>query len=92
MSDDRHVYGARCAWHGSITDVSKATSIPTCPHCGSVLYETSEEKWWEGVKSYDEAHPGYEELVRWSQHPRHFANTKDAIAAFNAETGKDFSL
>lgn len=92
MTSNLHVYGARCAWHGTIADTARNGSIPVCPHCGSVLYQADEDEWWEGVRRFAEQNPGYEDFVRWSQHPRHFAKFQDAITAYNAETGKDFKL
>lgn len=92
MTDNLHVYGAHCAWHGTIADTARNGQIPVCPHCGSVLFQTQEDAWWAGVKNFNNINPGYEELIRWSQHPKHFASFKDVIAAYNAETGKGFKL
>ena len=65
---DRIVYGARCAWWGSIHDVAaKPSGLPCCPHCGGVLMEVgSEAEWWAGVdRSEQDGNPGYRAFIEW---------------------------
>lgn len=67
---ERIVYGARCTWWDSISNVAtKASGLPCCPHCGSPLFEQPDERtWWAGVDAYErDAHPGYRELIEWSR-------------------------
>lgn len=66
MEDTRHVYGARCTWHGSITQIGKRGDLPCCPHCGNMLFEVdTEAKWQEGVDKFNAGHPGYTDFCQW---------------------------
>lgn len=70
VKDTRIVYGARCVWWDSI---DKAVALPdgglpSCPHCHSVLFETDETQWTDGMKKYEsEGHPGYVGMMTWSR-------------------------
>lgn len=83
MKDNRFVYGARCAWFGSISEVAHNNGLPCCPHCSSVLFEVaSEEVWWDGVDRYEAAgHPGYRSMVEWMR-GKHFLTADEAKAAY----------
>jgi hypothetical protein len=63
------VYGARCAWWDSIDKVATipGSGLPCCPHCGSVLYQTSPRAWWAGVELHDGTHPGYRAMIEWAR-------------------------
>lgn len=65
------VYSARCSWHGPIESVGKTQgepSIPCCPHCGSVLFQTDKEQWWKGAKEHEaKGHQNYEAFLRWAE-------------------------
>ena len=91
--DTRVVYGARCAWWGSIAEVASNGGLPSCPHCGSVLYEMENfDKWWSGVDRFEAAgHPGYRQFVEWTK-GKHFLSFKAAAAAYKAETGIEVRL
>lgn len=66
-SSERYCYGARCTWHGRISQVGKLEDgLPCCPFCQSVLFEVpTEREWWEGVSKYTEAHSGYRAMLEW---------------------------
>lgn len=86
-TDTRMVYGARCAWWGTIHDVASNGGIPCCPTCGSPLFEMdSPETWWAGVDRFDATHPGYRKMMEWST-GRHFKSAADMAAAYAAATG-----
>lgn len=102
MRDDRIVYGARCVWWDSISEVGEKPAsagspfpaspgergLPCCPHCGGVLFEVpSETEWWVGVDQHEAAgNPGYRAFVEWLR-SRCFPNVATARAAFDAEQG-----
>jgi hypothetical protein len=86
--DDRIVWGAtpRCTWWGPVVEANGGTPVPTCPRCGSVLLESSKEKWDAGIKDYmektgDENYSRFLDWVRtdgkcgmiWSEIRRKFA-------------------
>jgi hypothetical protein len=69
-TDDRIVYGARCQWWDSIDKVATMPGggLPICPHCGSVLYETTPAKWWREVDAYEaDGNPGYRQMIEWAR-------------------------
>lgn len=89
--DTRVVYGARCAWWGSIADVGSTRSgLPGCPHCGGVLFEIdSEEEWWASAHRHARAQgdPNYPEFLAWLRDAgRCFPTIKDARDAWWAAT------
>lgn len=65
------VYGARCVWWDSINKAGQTPprngySLPCCPHCSGVLFQQTEEEWWEGVRKYEaDGHKGYKDFVDW---------------------------
>ncbi|WP_026783127.1 hypothetical protein [Pleomorphomonas koreensis] len=86
MKDKRFVYGARCCWFGSISEVGHTNiGLPCCPHCGSVLYEMPDEAtWWDGVDRYEAAgHLGYRAMVEWMR-GKHFRSPDEGAAAYAA--------
>lgn len=63
--DERVVYGARCSWWGSITEVAtKPSGLPCCPHCGGVLFETDAASWRDGAERHSRE-SGDEHYVRF---------------------------
>jgi hypothetical protein len=95
----RIVYGARCTWWGSISEVgSTGTGLPVCPHCGGVLFEVPDEAgWWQGVDAYEaEGRAGYRRLIEWAR-GRCYPVLSDRgpvgvmADAFEAETGEVLS-
>lgn len=94
--DTRYVYSVGCTWFGSIYEVGETTHghIPCCPHCGSVLFELSDEKkWWKGVDGYDELHPNYRKMLEWQKDQKIcFKTMKDLNDAFKGATGLEVSL
>jgi hypothetical protein len=83
--DTRIVYGARCTWWDSITEVAKHPSgLPCCPHCRGVLYEmASEAEWWAAVDQFGLSNPDYRAFIEWLR-GRCFPNYESARAAFEA--------
>ena len=69
--DTRIVYGARCTWWDSIDHVSTKRAVPTCPHCGSPLFELDDEaSWWRQVERYQREHPedaSYRDMMAWAR-------------------------
>lgn len=72
MNDKRIVYGARCMWWGSISEVGHAPTrsghpLPCCPHCGGVLMEVdSIETWMQQAQEWEaNGHPGYGAFLAW---------------------------
>lgn len=65
------VYGANCTWWDTIDKAGKfqgAHSLPCCPHCRSVLFQTTETKWIDGAHKYEEGgHPNYVAKLNWSR-------------------------
>lgn len=91
MKDKRFVYGARCCWFGSITEVGHTDGgLPCCPHCRSVLYEMPDETtWWDGVDRYEASgHPGYRAMVEWMR-GKHFRSPIEAATAYAAHMSDD---
>ena len=88
--DTRIVCGASCVWWDSIDKVSKRMPIPTCPHCGGVLFEIpSIEDWWKMVDQYEAAgHPGYHAIVEWMR-SKCFKSLTMATAAYEADKPAD---
>ncbi len=90
MFNDRDliVYGAGCAWWDSIDKAGRRSGggmpLPCCPHCGSVLMQTSESDWWSGAAKQDAEQPGYLDTLRWSR-GRCFKTWAEAKAAHAAE-------
>lgn len=96
--DTRVVYGVRCMWWDSIDkigrlDVSGGVSLPCCPHCQSVLYETpSLESWWSAVDKHERhGHEGYRALIEWSR-GRCFRTVQQAVETYTTETGRTVTL
>ena len=90
VSDPRIVYGAGCCWWDSIDKVGHVGSLPVCPHCSSVLYETpSLEVWNDGVLRHaaKTADPAYVRFVAWLR-GKCFRKYTEARAAFEAEEAK----
>lgn len=90
FTDTRIVYGARCVWWDSIDKVATDKPIPTCPHCGNILFEMeSPEVWWGCVDTFEAAgHPGYRRLVEWMR-GKCFPTTAAAREAYKKETGRE---
>jgi hypothetical protein len=69
--DARVVYGARCSWWDSISQIGKRQvnghSLPCCPKCGGVLFEIdSEVQWWANVDAHEaKGNPGYRKMMEW---------------------------
>ena len=92
-----HVYSARCAWSGPISKVGKTKgeqSIPCCPHCGSVLFQMDEKKWWSDAESWDkQRHANYVEFWKWSEaQPRCWPTVEEAAVEFKKATRKEVVL
>lgn len=61
-------YGAVCSWWDSKDKVGQLPSgLPCCPHCGLVLYEMEETRWWASVDAYSKKMKGYREAVEQGQ-------------------------
>lgn len=92
--DTRIVYGARCAWWGSIDKTAltppgpSGHRIPCCPHCSSPLFEMDDEAaWFAGVDRHEaNGHPGYRTFVEWLR-GKCFPSPRAAMAAYSIETG-----
>ncbi len=83
------VYGANCLWWDTIdkTKVRKS-GIPCCPHCGGVLYETEEKRWWDSVDEFEkQGNPGHRKLVEWMR-GRCFPNGSAAKLAYYMVEGE----
>lgn len=71
--DSRIAFGANCTWWGTIYEVAKGSDtgkgIPTCPHCGGVLYEDpSMEAWLARLDSVPEdQYPDYRAAMEWQR-------------------------
>lgn len=92
-----HVYAAGCSWHGSIDEVGKTKgelSLPCCPFCGSVLFQTDENQWWRGaLKHEQDNHINYEKFLRWTMtQKRCWPTLADAAQAFSNETKESVKL
>lgn len=61
------------------------SGLPCCPHCGSMLFQTEEKKWWEGAKEHEKAkHPNYVRFLNWTaKQKRCWENNTVAAAAYN---------
>lgn len=81
------VYGANCLWWDSIDKAGKNHGLPACPHCGSMLFQTTKEDWDIGVNKYDTKHPGYKGLIEWSR-GKCFTTAYYQRIAYAMETGK----
>ena len=53
--------------HGDDRPRFETLDVPSCPHCGSALFEMSEAEWWGLVQRQERTLPGYEAMMRWSQ-------------------------
>lgn len=94
-----HVWSTSCSWHGPIENVGSlpsvsGCSIPCCPHCGSVLLQDDEGKWWEGALIHEQqGHTNYEKFLRWTmEQKRCWPTLKDAGKAYTAQTGSALVL
>lgn len=65
--DTRVVYGAGCVWWDSIHNAGSNGGLPSCPYCGSMLFEMESEKKWLGLaQKYEKAgHSGYVDFIKW---------------------------
>ena len=69
--DPRIVYGVRCSWWDSISKAGTREvgghRLPVCPHCGSPLFESPDDKaWWRQVDAHEaKGHPGYRAMLEW---------------------------
>jgi len=80
------VYGAGCVWWDVIENAAR-TRPPSCPFCGSVLFQfDSERAFWFGSEAYEQTHPGYIALTKWLK-GKCFKTMKDAAVAYELETG-----
>ena len=89
-----HVYSAACSWSGPISKVGKTPpnngiSIPCCPHCGAVLFQTDENEWAQGIVAHvAKGHANYDKYIAWSEsQSRCWPTFREAVMAFTAETG-----
>lgn len=84
--DERIVYGARCVWWGSISEVAqKPSGLPCCPKCGGVLMEVENETiWWDGVDRWaiEKDDPEYRGFIEWLR-GRCFARIEVARAYYD---------
>jgi hypothetical protein len=93
MSEQLHVYGAGCTWHGPISEAGKNHTIPCCPHCYCVLFETPEKDWQKAIDQFEKQNPGYRDFMNWCNKSKHCYRTlKDAITAYNNANDKNFHL
>ena len=81
------VSGARCTWWDDISKTGNTgpgrSGLPTCPHCGSPLYQHEPEVWWRNVDRYVAAHRfGYRSMVEWMC-GQCFSSFKAAQEAYN---------
>ena len=70
--DTRIAFSAHCTWWGTIYEVAKGAEtgkhIPTCPHCGSPLYEDPDRASWDKrMTSISEKYPRYAEIMDWQR-------------------------
>ena len=85
IKDQTIVYGL-CTWWDSIDKANSATPVPTCPHCGSPLFEMTEAEWWNGVERHViEGNPDFRSLIEWMR-GRCFKNYALAKAAYAEES------
>jgi hypothetical protein len=82
------VYGVNCVWWDSIEKTGRLEvprrydtparmgrpGLPCCPHCGSVLMQIEESKWFANMDDYEAgrqpdgvAHPGYRKMMEWGR-------------------------
>lgn len=88
MSDARIVYGARCTWWDSISQVATVGPyrIPCCPHCSSPLFEVDDEaEWFRQVDKFEreKPQPGYRAVIEWAR-GKCFQGASAMFAAFEA--------
>lgn len=79
------VNGAMCTWWGVLGEDNSHTEsgLPCCPHCGGVLFQQTEESWWNGVVAYEDAgHPDYGNFIHWIEN-KCFKTFEDAKKAYN---------
>ena len=69
MLNNKIVYGVGCVWWDSINQAGKKTNgLPCCPHCGSVLMESSQDQWNKNVVAYEQnGNKGYSKFILWLQ-------------------------
>ena len=84
VSESKVVFGVGCAWWDSIDKASRnAGTIPCCPTCSGLLYESSEQDWWRQVDDHERAgNPGYRNFVEWWR-GQHFKTYEEARAAYD---------
>ncbi len=109
MSEDaRYCYSVGCTWHGPIDAVGstdseklkipglpKGYSLPCCPHCGSVLFETeSEQEWKDAVKAAEDGGAvNYVAFIEWLRDcGRCFENYELAFPTFTENSGMRATL
>lgn len=85
MADGTIVFGANCTWWDGIENaVPGPSGLPSCPHCGSVLFETEASRWWADVQRWEaKGHPGYRTVIEW-QRGKCFRTHSEARRAFRA--------
>lgn len=90
-----HVYGVGCTWHGKISEVGKTPeengiSLPCCPRCGSMLFQTNEQDFWRGAEKFaiEQNVPNYVHFLHWlNQVEKCWPKMKDAVAEYSQSTG-----
>ncbi len=60
----------RPIWHGCCTfwtdesnRLDKSEGDPVCPTCGSPVFETTSEEWFDLIDTYEKDRPGYENFM-----------------------------
>ena len=82
--DDRFVYGVGCTFMGPIGTVGHTPSgLPCCPHCGSVLFETTTQQWNEGIDEYCNKTGDYDyrKFILWMMDQKKCRPIKDLALA-----------
>lgn len=86
--NQRIVYGASCAWWGSITEISSIRGLPACPHCNGVLFQMDDlAEWNASIDRYIANNPqmngdDYRALMRF-MNVHHFKTGADARIDFD---------
>lgn len=71
VRDKRIVFGAFCTFWGTIYEARSAMSsigVPSCPHCGGVLYEDKDiEAWNARLDATEVNYPDYVAAMNWQR-------------------------
>lgn len=63
------------------------SGLPCCPHCGSILYQIEEDKWWQGALQFEhDGHENYVRFLKWSmKQPTCWKSNSNAAMIYNTD-------